>query len=157
MGQAGLGGQVFPHWLGRGEAFRLATASAMAQPVLKAFRRYQLWWADVWRDLVDLVLTMKKLHGGGKFESHKATVSTDAEVEADIGVMSTALVDMYDRGLVPGKPGMRIALTLLGVPNVEEVLEKAFPEGEEEEKELKFVSPEERALVEAAERIVQRG
>lgn len=154
VGQAGLGGQVFPHWLGRGEAFRLATASAMAQPVLKAFRRYQLWWADVWRDLVDLVLTMKERHGGEEFESHKATVSTDAEVEADIAVMSAALAELSDRGLVPAEPGMRIALTLLGVPNVEEILEKAFPE---EEEERESISAEERALVEAAERIVQRG
>ena len=157
VGQAGLGGQVFPHWLGRGEAFRLATASAMAQPVLKAFRRYQLWWADVWRDLVDLVLTMKERYGEAEFESHKATVSTDAEVEADIGVMSAALVEMTDRGLVPAKPGMRIALTLLGVPNVEEVLDKAFPEGEEGTEEREFTSPEKRALLEAAERMVARG
>jgi len=126
----------------------------MALPVLKAFRHYQLWWADVWRDLADLVLTMKERYGDGEFESHKATVSTDAEVEADIRVMSTALVDMYDRGLVPAKPGMRIALTLLGVPNVEEELDKAFPEGEEAERE--FVSPEARALVEAAERMIGR-
>jgi len=148
---------VFPHWLGRGEAFRLATASAMAQPVLKAFRRYQLWWADVWRDLVDLVLTMKELHGGEKYESHKATVSTDAEVEADIGVMSAALVEMFDRGLVPSPEAMRIALTLLGVPNVEEVLEKAFPEGERGTEETIEVSfSEMRAWMEAAARILGR-
>ena len=156
MGQVGLGGQVFPHWLGRGEAFRLATASAMELPVLKAFQRYQLWWADVWRDLVDLVLTMRERYGGEMFENHHAQVSTDALADFDVQQMSTALVKMYEPGLVPPPEAMRIALTLLGVPNVDDVLDKAFPDDEKRE-ETGATPAEERALLEAALRVVARG
>jgi len=156
MGQVGLGGQVFPHWLGRGEAFRLATASAMELPVLKAFQRYQLWWADVWRDLVDLVLTMRERYGGEMFENHHAQVSTDALADFDVQQMSTALVKMYEPGLVPPPEAMRIALTLLGVPNVDDVLDKAFPD-DEKRVETGATPAEERALLEAALRVVARG
>jgi len=133
----------------------IAGNSAMELPVFKAFRRYQLFWADVWRDLVDLVLTMKERYGGGKFETHHAQVSTDALADFDIKEMSTALVEIYDRGLVPAPEAMRIALTLLGVPNVDDVLDKAFPDGEGPT-EREFTGPEARAVVEAAARVLGR-
>lgn len=167
IAQAGLGGRVFPHYLGRGESFRLATATAMEMPVRRAFRRYQLFWADVWRDLVKFVLRAWEEANGVEFSSYHAEVSTDALVETDVELMSRALGELADRGLVPTEEGMTLALTLLGVPNVEDVMDEwrkekkereagaaavAPPRGEEEE-----IMPEEaRALAEAAARVLTR-
>ena len=53
---------------------------------------------------------------------------------------------------------LRIMLQALGVSDAEDVAsDEAFERKEGETEERQFASPEERALVEAAERIVQRG
>lgn len=44
--RAALGASVFPHYIGFGEAFRLATATAMEPPMLRNFQVYQLLLRD---------------------------------------------------------------------------------------------------------------
>lgn len=53
---AGAAVGVFPHYFGAGEAFRLATATAMETPMLKTFQAYREIWLDLWRDIFDFVL-----------------------------------------------------------------------------------------------------
>ena len=53
---AGIGSGIFPHYLGAGEAFRLATATAMEPPMLKAFESYMALWREGWTGIFDLVL-----------------------------------------------------------------------------------------------------
>lgn len=144
----------------------IAGNTAMETPVRRAFRRYQLFWADVWRDLVKLVLKAWEVENDVKFDTYHAEVSTDALVEMDVKVMSEALVDLYEQGLVPTEPAIAMALTLLGVANVEDEMDKWREGKEEREAEAEITPPTEeeeimpeevRALAEAAARVVMRG
>lgn len=116
LAQAGLAGRVFPHYLGRGESFRLATATAMEVPVLRAFTRYKLFWSSVWRDMVDIVLTAKETYGGMTFETHDATVNTDAILQLSIGDVSMLagnLKDFATLGLIDGEEAQMVARKLI--------------------------------------------
>ena len=57
----GVGAGIFPHWLGAGEAFRLATASAMDAPQIKAFEKYQAIWLEVWAAITKFVLEANRI------------------------------------------------------------------------------------------------
>lgn len=46
---------IFPHYMGAGEAFRLATATAMEPPMKKLFLSMQTLWEQVYTDLVKLL------------------------------------------------------------------------------------------------------
>ena len=46
---------LFPHYLGSGEAFRLATATAMEPPMRKLFLRFQTIWDQVYTDIINLL------------------------------------------------------------------------------------------------------
>ena len=46
---------IFPHYMGAGEAFRLATATAMEPPMKKLFLSHQTLWEQVYTDLVELL------------------------------------------------------------------------------------------------------
>ncbi len=52
----GVGAGIFPHYFGAGEAFRLATATAMEGPMLKMFENYQGIWYGIWDAIFDFVL-----------------------------------------------------------------------------------------------------
>ena len=54
--RATLGASVFPHYAGFGEAFRLATATAMEPPMLKNFQVYQMLLRDTFISIFDLIL-----------------------------------------------------------------------------------------------------
>ena len=47
----GVSGGVFPHYLGSGDAFRLATATAMEPPMAKQFDAYRKRWHDEYNTL----------------------------------------------------------------------------------------------------------
>lgn len=53
---SGVGAGIFPHYLGGGEAFRLATADAMESPMLTSFSAYQDDIKSLYRDMFDYVL-----------------------------------------------------------------------------------------------------
>lgn len=91
LAQAGLAGRIYPHYLGKGEAFRLATATAMERPTFKAFNRYQRFWIDSFHDIVRLVLAAAQDYGGKTFSSLYATVSLDPVLDDDPAVISTAI------------------------------------------------------------------
>lgn len=46
------GVDLFPHWMGAGEAFRLATASSMEPPIRKLFSSYQTKWEQAYTDII---------------------------------------------------------------------------------------------------------
>ncbi|MEE9159875.1 MAG: hypothetical protein V3U60_16010 [Gammaproteobacteria bacterium] len=52
----GAGAGIFPHYFGAGEAFRLATATAMEPPMQKTFEAYNELWKDTYREIFDFVL-----------------------------------------------------------------------------------------------------
>jgi len=123
-----LSGGVFPHWAGMGDAYRLATATAMEGPLLRQFSRYQSLWAATFRSAVQIVLRFKeKFHPdyrrappgpdlidyndtvGKGFETYDAEVNIDKLVEVDLKGMSEALGRVFgfminplaERGAIP--------------------------------------------------------
>jgi len=52
------GANLNPLYVGAGEAFRLATASAMELPILKTFQSYQYLWRDTFERVIDFALAV---------------------------------------------------------------------------------------------------
>ena len=131
LAQAGLAGRIYPHWLGKGEAFRLATSTSMERPLLRAFNRYQLFWSSVWQDMSKYVLEMAVEFGSAKITDFTVDVSTDAVIDVaidDIQKSATSLNDMYDRGLIQdpiagriAEQLMRVVVETIGIGDTEEI------------------------------------
>lgn len=147
IAQAGLSGRVYPHWLGRGDAFRLATATSMEQPVYRAFNRYQMFWSSVWEDIVRIVLRGVEKYGKQKFSTYDADIQSDNIIELpveDVKVAMDGLVQFTDRGLVDSvvagliaEQYNRIMMQTIGVRDVDNILDPedetgALPELPEE-------------------------
>ena len=93
-----LSGGVFPHWAGMGDAYRLATASAMEAPLQRQFSRYQAFWAAQFRKMVRIVLQAREIFGspGAPFETYAAEVNIDKLVEIDLPAMTEALGRVFN-------------------------------------------------------------
>ena len=105
---AALGGGLFPHWAGVGDAYRLATATAMEAPLMREFSRYQNFWAAQFRSVGRVVLWAKDTWGGTQYDgldnpdlANDIDVSTDRLVEVDLVAISGAISELYDSTLVP--------------------------------------------------------
>jgi len=132
MSQAGLGGKIFPHWLGRGESFRLATATAMEAPVYRSFHRYQSFWSSVWRDMLKIVAHADQLYSPSPItiKSEDADVNTDSIINielSDITEMMTRVADIsewVDKDSVINTEYQLIksGLQTLGVPDIDTIL-----------------------------------
>ncbi len=135
---AGLGGGLYLHWLGAGEAFRLATATAMEQPILRQFTRYQNFWAAQFKKMTRIVLWADERWGSGvKYKSYDANVSTDKILKEDFTALITAIGQLFSQvyfpavlgGQLPDAPARKImtetwrmVLTTLGVSKVDEIV-----------------------------------
>lgn len=126
----GIGAGLFPHWLGMGEAFRLATATSMEGPLLRGFARYQLFWKSVWQDLFDHVLAMAEKYGSQTFENKTVEIALDPLLQTDLTELATALGDLsgVEAVTLPARETTRLALQALKIEDVEEVIAKLFPE-----------------------------
>jgi hypothetical protein len=103
LAQAGLAGRIFPHYLGRGEAFRLATATAMEQPVLRAFNRYRRFWDSIWQDIATIVFNAAEKYASKKIVEKNVVIVSDPLIQMDteqISTFTTAVCDLYDRGSI---------------------------------------------------------
>jgi hypothetical protein len=134
LGMAGISANLYLHWLGRGESFRLATASAMEVPIMKSFNRYQLFWSSVWSDISKVVLTQYEKYAGTTFtDGVEAKVNLDPIIQLDIddvvkiGDMMFELNDRVllneEQALLIGKELVQISLGKLGVSNTSDILE----------------------------------
>jgi hypothetical protein len=146
-----LSGGVFPHYAGMGDAYRLATATAMEAPIQRQFSRYQVFWSAQFRKMVRVVLQMKEKYGGAHFSTYEAEVSTDKLVEVDLDGMSQALGRVFnlivnpmtEMGAIPDEvvkgvlqAALRTVLQALGVDAEEVVGDETWGEPEEQEGEL---------------------
>jgi hypothetical protein len=116
LGQAALAGRIYPHYLGRGEAYRLATVTAMEGPVLRAFNRYQLFWSSVWEDVVKLVLIAGEEYGGKKFSDYTADINTDSILQMDFNNIAPAtqqLISLMGQGLIADPVAADVAEKLI--------------------------------------------
>jgi hypothetical protein len=167
---AALGGGLFPHYAGKGEAFRLATATAMETPIMRGFNDYQQTWADVYRDLCEHTLRVGVQYGDvAEPETYDAAVNQDALVDMDVakvGRGAEAIGRLAQSGTLDAAQARRAAerlltLTLqaLGVSDAEDVVNPPEegpgegPEGEEPAGATEAAA-DWQAIVEAAERIV---
>ncbi len=142
---AGLGGRVFPHWLGAGDAFRLATATSMETPLFRNWTRYQSFWSAQYRSLVRMVAWGYETFGKDEYDTYKAEVSTDRLVEIDLAMVSrglsfmanNALRSFVEMGVISHEVANKLLSALwrqilmaLNVPNIDELAgEKAFAVG----------------------------
>jgi hypothetical protein len=132
MGQAGLAGRIYPHWLGRGDAYRLATASAMETPVQRAFNRYQGFWSSVWQDMATYVLSAHEWATGEHYSNYDITASTDALITTDVASVQQAIdafCSLVDRALVAepvsgetAEALLRVLMQTVGVADIEDIL-----------------------------------
>jgi len=150
---AGIGGGIFPHYLGAGDAFRLATATAMETPLMRQWSRYQQFWGAQFRRMVRIVAwaatTYPTETEHAEFEDMSVDVNTDRLIEDDLTAIATALGGILRDGLLPylsllpdemALEMVRIVWTnileALGVADVGEVLKAEWfkvPEEPEEE------------------------
>lgn len=97
---AALGMGLFPHWVGAGEAFRLATATSMEVPLLRQFSRHQQFWGQQWKNMAFIVL-----HNAGydvdALTQLNISVSTDRLVEIDVPALTGALGPFVSQTLTP--------------------------------------------------------
>ncbi len=135
LNQAALSGKVYPHYLGRGDAYRLATASAMEQPIYKSFNRYQNFWSSIWREVVMIVLQQKEKYAqyeGYQFDNYDVDISLDSILDIDAenlirtinAVNATAITGLMD---IPSarkvqKELVRMALQEFGINNLSDVI-----------------------------------
>ena len=127
---------LFPHYAGAGDAYRLATATAMERPLQMQWSRYQLFWSSQFKIMVKIVLKAHERATGITFKNYDARVSTDRLVEVDLDSLSKSISALYRDTLVPlAELGAipdntikiitanvwRIVLQALGVADVSEV------------------------------------
>lgn len=130
--QAGLAAKIYPHYLGRGDYYRLATASALEGPVLKSFNRYQAFWSSVWQDIARIVLSAAMNYGREAFASIDVDVSQDNILTTDLDnarMTGESLSGFFDRGLVSptvAEPAaleiMRVMMQGLGIDSAESII-----------------------------------
>lgn len=127
LNMAGLGAQVYPHYLGRGDYYRLATATQMERPMLLAFNAYQLLWASVWRDLAQIVLAAAETFNLANFASLDVQVNLDAVILSDIDQLEKVM-KMTDSAAASGsitaaeahqmtRSILRLAIQTIGIRN----------------------------------------
>ena len=92
---AGIAGGVFPHYLGMGDAYRLATATSMEKPLNMQFSLYRNQLGAMLRRMVRIVLQYQELYGNATFENYNVDVSTDRLVEDDLTKVSEAVARTY--------------------------------------------------------------
>lgn len=89
---AGLAGGVFPHYMGLGDAYRLATASAMERPIEMQFSLYRKRLSALFRRMVRIVIEARRRYGTlAAPDDYKITVSLDRMVEVDVAELTEAL------------------------------------------------------------------
>jgi len=138
LAQTALAGKMYPHYLGRGEYYRLATATAMEGPTFRSFQRYQSFWASVWRTLVKMVADAKTKYGHEVFDSYEVDVNQDRIIDTstkEIDDMMLAVSDGLMKGSIDQDTAIRtqsslikMALQTLGAPSVADIVEAEMTE-----------------------------
>jgi len=118
----------------------IAGNSAMETPIRRGFSDYQLTWADVFRDVCQIVLEAAQKYGGASFETIACDVNQDALVNMDplaVQQAATAIAAIATTGAVPmdeveraGNRVLVLALQSLGVGDADDVVNPPEEEGE---------------------------
>jgi len=144
-----LGGGIFPHYAGMGDAYRLATATSMELPIKNKFKRYRKFWQSQFDKMARIVLWAAEEYGGASFtEPIAVDVTMDKLLDFDLNTLSQVFANIFNpnylAGLIPSEPAKgslaqiwRIVLHLLDIADAEELTnDEAFGIGD-------FAPPEE--------------
>lgn len=146
---------VFPHYMGMGDAYRLATATAMEKPLELQFSQYRNLLGSIFRSIVRIVLQFKEHYSEASYETFDAEISTDRLVELDLTQITEAISRLSTSTLTPARLAgdlpddtyysilnylLQTALQALGADNVDEIVnveqfEQMLADREEEEQE----------------------
>jgi len=121
MQMIGLAGGVFGHYMGGGEAYRLATATAMEPPMMKQFLASREQWRGVYRDIIEYIAISRGLSVTPSDIKIEAPPIVERDAPALIGALSRVLPMMPE--LAAAKEMQRYVVEILGVHRPEEVVE----------------------------------
>jgi hypothetical protein len=139
-----LAGGLFPHYAGLGDAYRLATATAMEKPLELQFSLYRQQLGALFRKMVRIVLQFKEKYNGASYDTYEADVSTDRLVEVDLKLVTEAVGQLYRDVLatasIPDEARRKIdvyaiqtVLQALGAVDAQEILNDEMWQEEEGE------------------------
>jgi hypothetical protein len=119
----GAGAGIFPHYYGAGDAFRLATATAMEPPMQKAFEGYQGLWLATWHAICEFVLANAGIPKGDrrKVDIDMPKIFPEQTAQAILGL--TTLLDQFPE-FAESEEVQGYALTLVGMNNVQDILDR---------------------------------
>ena len=155
---AGLSGGVFPHYLGLGDSYRLATATSMEKPMFMQFSLYRNRLSAIFRDMVRIVLQAKEKYGSVQYETYEARIAADRLIELDLPMLSTAAAAMFRdvinpqlvMGTIPDEMRdnatvytIQSVLQAMGAEDVDDMVNMEQYEGLEEPEDKPEEEPEE--------------
>ena len=115
---------VFPHYFGAGEAFRLATATAMERPMRVQFEAYQQLWADVYDNIFNFVMERNSIPKSKRF----VDIDFPPLVEKDANEKVKAIIEVVTAmPELDGDEMRKLVLTTLGLNNPDEILKSMDP------------------------------
>jgi len=115
---------VFPHYFGAGEAFRLATATAMERPMRVQFEAYQQLWGDIYDSIFNYVMENNGVPGDKRFVDIDFPPIVEKDATDSIKAIVEILTVMPELGVDEVK---KLVLTNLGINNTDEVLAQIGP------------------------------
>ncbi len=121
---------VFPHYFGAGEAFRLATATAMERPMRVQFEAYQQLWADIWDNIFNYVFEQNKVPEDKRFVDIDFPPIVEKDAMSSINSIVAVVKEFPEMKVEQIR---KLILTNLGVNNPDEVLEGMEPGSPTEE------------------------
>jgi len=139
---ASLSAGLFPHYIGSGESFRLATASSMEEPLRRQWTQYKLFWADVFNDIVNIVLNGAELYASKDWplEDRDVDVVSDSLWTVSLTDFASAMETLGD--FIPDKRLLtQLVLQALRIDDIGELLDEYYPPGEDTTPEPKQVPP----------------
>ena len=131
LGQGSAGTQVPLGWMGRPDSWQNQSVAEMTVlPWNETMRRYQSWWASVFRDMARIVITQSGL----ELEQTDVDVTLDTLITvntAEVLSIISSLSDMVAKGTMSTseaadivKPLIALALSKFGVSNAGQAVEK---------------------------------
>ena len=115
----GVGAGVFPHYLGSGESFRLATAGAMEPPMVRAFQSFQYTLVEEYYYLFEHILDSSEIRKNVDLDYPMVEIR---EMSKFIHALNET-VNTYPK-MKASDDMIMFTLTQLGVRNPAEVAEK---------------------------------
>lgn len=104
---------VFPHYMGLGDAYRLATATSMERPIEMQFDRYQSFWQAQFRRMGKIVISFHNQFNRTSYDT-SVIVTMDRLTEIDLDGASTGIGRIFDSVFQPALDSGILSPTVYG-------------------------------------------